>query len=312
MHIHRVRGNSLRDALQRAKRAHGEDAVVVGRETSAGGAVTVAIALRPTPTPAKPRREDRGEREIASRLARSGASPEFSQRVGNAMGQTDPGGDQHVIDRAAEAIGGLFEYASLKRVRGSARALAFVGPPGGGKTTSLSKLALRLVRSGRRVGLATFDTRRVEGLRATAELLGVPFFPLRHERQPAPTELLHSGVEILLVDTSGRPDADIEALNNLWRVLRSERWTTTTQLVLPATRSRAALMELRRSFEGLPLDGCVLTRIDETREPAPALEHVLECKLPLAFLANGPDLTRHFLRAEPGVVADLALRGNLS
>jgi len=315
MHIHRVRGQNLRDALQRARRAHGEDAVVVGRETSSGGAVTLAVALRPQRAPAGPRRDDPFEREVANRLARSGASAEFIERVASAMSKVDPQDDRHVIDRAAEAIGGLFTYASLKRVRGSARALAFVGPSGCGKTTSLSKLALRLVRSGRRVGLATFDTHRVgalEGLRATAELLGVPFFPLHRERQPASSELLHSGVEILLVDTSGRAADDIESLANLWRKLRSERWTTTTQLVLPSTSSSAAIAEVRRSYEGLSLDGCVVTRLDETCEPTPVLEHVLDAKLPLAFLSNGPDLTRHFLRAEPGAVADLALRGSLS
>ena len=43
------------EAVERAntEQVHGEDAVVVGRETSPGGAVTVAIALRPTQPPTR-------------------------------------------------------------------------------------------------------------------------------------------------------------------------------------------------------------------------------------------------------------------
>lgn len=312
MHIHRVRGQNLRDALQRARRAHGEDAVVVGRETSPSGAVTLAVANRAA-TPTRERRDDAFEREVANRLVRTGATRQLVERVAGALERIDAD-DRHIIDRAAQALGGLFKYAHLKRVIGAPRALAVVGPAGCGKTTSLSKLALRLVRVGRRVGLATFDTRRIgalEGLRATANLLGVPFFPL-HGGKEVPAALLRSGVEILLVDTSGRATEDVPSLTNLWRRLRAERWATTTHLVLPATSSRSALEEVRRSFDGLELSGCVLTRLDETREPAPLLEHVLDCDLPLAFLADGPDLTRHFRRADADAVADALMRGRVA
>lgn len=314
MHIHRVRGQNLRDALQRARRAYGEEAVVVGRETSSSGAVTLAVADRAPARPKAKKREDAFEREVASRLVRTGATRALVDRVAGALDAL-PADERHIIDRSAQALGSLFTYAQLKRAPGAARALAFVGPAGSGKTTSLSKLAVRLVRAGRRVGLATFDTRRVgalEGLRATAGLLGAPFFPLRSDRDPVTPEILASRVELLLVDTCGRPEQDVANLSRLWPGLKKARWSTDTQLVLPATSSRAALDQVRSAFAALELSGCVLTRLDETREPAPLFEHVLDCGLPLAFLADGPELNRHFRRADADAVADVLLRGRLS
>jgi flagellar biosynthesis protein FlhF len=276
--------------------------------------VTLAVARRPAPAAARRPGERAFEDDVARRLRKSGASPQLIERVARAVSGE---GGRHVIDRAAEALGRMFAIARLPRARGAGQVLAFAGPAGSGKTTSLSKLALRMVRAGRRVGLATLDTRRigaVEGLRSLARLLGAPFFALRGADDLA--AVAASGLELLLLDTTGRAAYDVRALAALRRALAAARWATATHLVLPATSSRAALAELQRGFEPLLPEGepagCVLTKLDETREPAPVLEHVLERGLPVAFLAHGPDLARHFVRAEPGRIADLLLRGRVA
>ena len=45
MQIHRIRGNDLNDALRRAKRTHGEGAVVVGHERTSDGGITLAVTV---------------------------------------------------------------------------------------------------------------------------------------------------------------------------------------------------------------------------------------------------------------------------
>ena len=47
MQIHRVRGNDLKDALQRARRSFGESALVISHEVLGDGGVTLAVAQRP-------------------------------------------------------------------------------------------------------------------------------------------------------------------------------------------------------------------------------------------------------------------------
>ncbi|MBI5435205.1 MAG: hypothetical protein HZA52_20390, partial [Planctomycetes bacterium] len=84
MHIHRVNGKSLRDALERARALHGEDALVLSHETTTFG-VTVAIGDSPRKVefPTVERdvvvRQDRGRADVARRLAQCGASEDFTR-----------------------------------------------------------------------------------------------------------------------------------------------------------------------------------------------------------------------------------------
>ena len=62
----------------------------------------------------------------------------------------------------------------------------------------------------------------------------------------------------------------------------------------------------------LPVGGCIVTKLDETRRPATVLEAICEENLPVAFLSAGSDLARDLVRATPEVFADLFLRGRAS
>jgi flagellar biosynthesis GTPase FlhF len=56
----------------------------------------------------------------------------------------------------------------------------------------------------------------------------------------------------------------------------------------------------------------IITKIDETREPAPVLELVRELSLPVAFLSDGQDIGRDFHRARREHLADLLIRGRIA
>ena len=44
MQIHRVLGRNLKDALHKARRVHGDSAVVLSQESVAGGGIAIAVA----------------------------------------------------------------------------------------------------------------------------------------------------------------------------------------------------------------------------------------------------------------------------
>lgn len=321
MQIHRVRGSSLRDALLRAQDAYGEDAVVIQEESVPGGGVTLSVAKRETPRArtlaTQPERDPARVpivREVAQRLARTGTSQEFSAAICAEVREW-PDPNVHVMDRAAECIGKRFPPVKLGRLDAGTRVLAFVGLTGVGKTTTIVKLATRMLRAGRRVELATLDVQRVgavEQARAWSRELAVPLSVIRPGVKPHAKAFEGSGVDVVLLDTTGNPLVDVERLQELQQSFTGARVAFGTWLVLPATASRVSLEMVTRAYAPLAPEGVVITKLDETREPAAVLEHVLAAQLGVAFLSNGPDVSLHLQRSGPEACADLFLRGRLS
>ena len=76
MQIHRVQGNDIKDALERARGIAGDDAFLLGHETTRSGGVTVSVARRPPGVvpiepvkPAEPPTPRRRESRTAGRPA---------------------------------------------------------------------------------------------------------------------------------------------------------------------------------------------------------------------------------------------------
>lgn len=333
MQVHEIHGTSIRDALERARAELGGDAVVLTQRTRTGGGVRLAVAERTpgsaaelgllrerahallaAPAPL----EDHvpaGTADVERCLRAAGASEPFVRSVRAAvLEELENDRDRHPLDVAAAVLGSAFRLARAERAPGRCTVMAFTGPSGVGKTTTIAKLAARLVRAGRRVGLATLDAYRVGAvvqLEAYAELFGVPCQATRD------VPMLLAGLDplpstdVLLLDTTGALERDRDRLVELGRRL-PEPYRLRSYLVLAATTGRSALERVSGACEGLELAGGVVTKLDETRTPAPVLEHVLERDLPVAFLSDGPDLAHDFHRPTGEHFADLLLRGRLS
>ena len=342
MQIHRVRGSNLKDALVRARRAHGEDALVISQESVPGG-VALAVARTGavrgdagetparTPSPgARTRPIDIGDiggnaaarvpapspllAELARRLERHGASARFAHEIEDAV-RARAGGERHVFDLAADAIAGRFPPVRLTRLDRRTRVLAFAGAAGAGKTTAIVKLARRMKQAGRRVEIATLDARRtgaVEAMRAWSRELELPLTVLRPGVRIQPGAFESSDVDLVLLDTAGRPAAERPELERQARVFRAAGATFDVCVVLPASASADALARTSAELAPLAPAAAVITKLDETRAPAAALEAALALSARVAFLCDGPDVERDLARADGERIADLFLRGRLA
>lgn len=331
MQIHRIRGRTLDDALHRACSEHGEDAVVLSQEFSRQHGVTIAVAggdqsrrlrareaalalRRPVDAPRLAPRPDLADLE--ARLRRNGASVALTNRVRQAVEASGQRG-AYTIDAAAGVLGRLFAPAPSPRTQGAPCVLAFVGPTGVGKTTSLAKLGIRLVRAGRRVAFATLDTYRVgavDQLRTYAELLNAPIHVGRTGEDLAATLATADPAEVVLLDTTGRSPRDAASLDGLARDLARTGAGTTlaAYLVLAANSAQETLDAAIQAYGATSPAALVLTKLDETDRPAATLERTLLARRPYAFLCDGQDVTAHLHRAHPERFADLFLRGRLS
>ena len=362
MQIHRIHGRDLREALERAGRLHGKDAVVLGHEQVAGG-VTVAVtakaaaeareqagrgaatgtAARPAPTaapvadggaelasPATPGRVHGrtarslppGLADVERALSRTGTSPRLIGQVLTEIERSSARG-AYAIDQAARLLGERIALAPSPKVDRAGRGpcvIAFVGPRGSGVSTTVTKLAGKLVKARRRIALvdlvstvSTSDGSGVPGASSELEKYGrVLQVPV--DRVDTADELQRviersRGSDAVLIDGTGIAGRDVAVLREL--LARVPQVRLEVYLTLPATAYRGELDAIAADYAPAEPAGLVLTQLDSTRTPAVALEHALDTRRPLAFFCDGPDVSGNLRRPTADSIANLFLRGRL-
>jgi len=191
-----------------------------------------------------------------------------------------------------------------------ARALALIGPPGAGKTTTLVKLALTAgLRSSRSVQFLSIDTVRiaaVEQLRAYASILGVGFEALEttHAVNQALQDHHHKG--LILIDTPGYSRATLAEAAELADYLAGNP-AIDTHLVLPASMNYPDLERVVESFSIFQPSRLIFTRLDETGSFGSLYAIAAETGLPISFLATGQSVPEDIEPGSKSKIVDLIL-----
>ena len=241
--------------------------------------------------------------EAFAALSAAEVSPELAQEITQAVGarltsarlpvsRTPQRADAGSLRRAlTEEITARFSAdARVGRSSHAPHTVALVGPPGGGKTTSLVKLAVNYGLAARRpVLLLSMDTYRVaaaEQLRSYAAILGVNFQVLETVGALAQTLEESRGKELILIDTPGVSFGDMDDVPGLAHFL-STREDIDTQLVLPASMKPADLTRMVNAFECMRPGRLLFTKLDETASVGPILSESARTGKPLSFFATG-------------------------
>jgi flagellar biosynthesis protein FlhF len=169
--------------------------------------------------------------------------------------------------------------------------VALVGSTGVGKTTTVAKLAARyaLRHGARKVALVTTDSYRIgahEQLLTYGRILGVPVqVATDHaELQRSLRSLMDK--HLVLIDTAGMSQRDMR-LSEQFATLRQTGMPIRCCLVVSATAQGSIQEETIKAFRGIDLDGCILTKVDETASLGSALSVISEQQLPLAYVCDG-------------------------
>lgn len=187
--------------------------------------------------------------------------------------------------------------------------VAFVGPTGVGKTTTIAKLAAACMVAGRRVGLITTDTYRiaaVDQLRSYADLMG-----LRMEVANSPQGVRDAvsrlnKCSVVLVDTAGRsPRANVE-IEKLSGML-SKVWISQTHLVLSAGMGPMDLRYTYNSFKRLGIDRIDWTKLDEASLFGSMYNGQFVTQRPVSYLCAGQRVPEDLEPATPERITRLIL-----
>ncbi len=166
-----------------------------------------------------------------------------------------------------------------------------LGATGVGKTTTIAKIAARsVIRHGAdKVALLTTDSYRIGGheqLRTYGRLLGLPVRNIQDADDLKLTLSELRNKHIVLIDTIGMSHRDPMVDEQIAMFGRAEA-NIKKMLVMSAASSGSTLDEVISAYSKYGIQGCIVTKLDETASLGAALDAVIRRKLILHYVTNG-------------------------
>jgi flagellar biosynthesis protein FlhF len=252
---------------------------------------------------------------LYQRLVDGGVDETLAFRVTKSLPLADEEGRLH----SAAAL-----WAALRRRLGemlrvddvpavpAAGVVAVVGSTGAGKTSTLSKLAVRSHLAGRHTEILSLDGMNLGApghLDAISTILGIPC-ALLPSREEVAAELGRGPRRgLLLLDTPGLNPGDAAEIREIGGLLALAR-PAQIHLVLSATTKAADGLRAARAFAALGVTHLLFTHLDETTSYGSLLTIAVESGLPLSYFGTGrevpidirpasaDELLRHVLRGD--------------
>ncbi|TMW85868.1 hypothetical protein EJD97_022365 [Solanum chilense] len=180
--------------------------------------------------------------------------------------------------------------------------IMIVGVNGGGKTTSLGKLANRLKREGAKILLAAGDTFRAaasDQLEIWAERTGCEIVVAEKEKAKASSVISQAvkrgkeeGFDIVLCDTSGRLHTNYSLMEELVACKKAVSKIVNGApneilLVLDGTTGLNMLPQAREFNEVVGITGLILTKLDGSARGGCVVSVVDELGIPVKFVGVG-------------------------
>ncbi|WP_434928746.1 flagellar biosynthesis protein FlhF [Shewanella sp. HL-SH5] len=190
--------------------------------------------------------------------------------------------------------------------------VAFVGPTGVGKTTSLAKIAARFAaqHGADQVALITTDHYRIgayEQLATYGKIMGCPVKQAHDVTELEQILYQFRSRKLVLIDTAGMGQRDMRLYQQLDNLTANSRIPIRSYLVMSATGQRRVLQDAVNHFKRIPLAGVILTKLDESVSIAGALSVLIQNELPLSYVTDGQRVPEDIKVADTLALAKQAL-----
>lgn len=179
--------------------------------------------------------------------------------------------------------------------------LVMCGVNGGGKTTSIAKLAYFYQQQGKSVMLAACDTFRaaaVDQLAVWANRLNISIITGAENADPASVaykatqEAIEKNIDLLMVDTAGRLHNKEYLMAEFAKIIKviqrvDSDITPEVILVLDATTGQNAIVQLEKFQSITKLDGLIMTKLDGTAKGGIIVAIARKHQIPILAIGVG-------------------------
>ncbi|MBE6033657.1 MAG: signal recognition particle-docking protein FtsY [Clostridiales bacterium] len=210
--------------------------------------------------------------------------------------------EQQVKDRIISIVKELMDKGEKHQLcQETPLVILMIGVNGGGKTTSIGKLANKFKQEGKSVLLAAADTFRAaagEQLEIWGQRVGVNV--ISHHEGADPSAVIFDAIQsakakeadILICDTAGRIQTKKNLMNELEKMNKIigreyPEAARETLLVLDSTTGKNAVSQAKEFGEIADITGIVLTKLDGTAKGGIVITIADEFNMPVKFIGVG-------------------------
>ncbi|MBK8908804.1 MAG: hypothetical protein IPM60_13130 [Rhodospirillales bacterium] len=305
---------SVAEAMERVRRALGDDAIILSVDADPDGGVRVTAAAEELAPESMPFGGDHGDdaasaggadmgAELRHGLAYHGVPKALAERlVRTAVAFRSEG----TLRALAGAFDAMFSFRPLLR-EARAKPTLLLGPPGAGKTLAVAKLASRLTRSGRPPTVIATDARRPGGvahMEALTRMLGIELATAEtpDDLQAAVTAAATAPV---LIDTAGTNPFNGPQMDHLEAIVKASG--ADPVLVLPAGGDAMESIDIGSAFASLGAHRLLGTRLDMAQRMGGLLAAACASRMAFAEVSTGPHAGAGLATLSPAALARLIL-----
>jgi fused signal recognition particle receptor len=191
----------------------------------------------------------------------------------------------------------ISDLVAKKRALGEPFVLMFVGINGTGKTTTIAKVAHRLLKNGFKVVLASGDTYRagaIEQLEEHARRLGVRVIKHNYGSDAAAVSydaVQHARaqrVDAVLIDTAGRMQTNRNLMDELQKIKRVVQ-PDFTIMILDSLIGNDAVDQAKTFNDHIGFDAAILTKVDADAKGGSSLSVAYLTGKPIIYVGVGQE-----------------------
>lgn len=216
--------------------------------------------------------------------------------------------EEKIIEIAEKKLKSFFGKPAPIKTGNSKKVIAFIGPTGVGKTTTIAKLAAGYtLDEKKKVGLVTADTYRiaaVQQLKTYSDIINIPFQVVYNREELKDTlDNKYRDYDLIFLDTAGSSWNDKIQIGRLKKLLTMDL-ISEIHLIISMNTKSSDIDGIIEQFSTLNPTKIVLSKLDETMTFGDIINIKDKYNFSFSYITYGQDVPDDIEIADPGLLVN--------